>query len=111
MAGLRAPAAAVGHGALTASLVVGIVWALWHLPKRLAEGGPAHPLWLFLLETTAKAVLFTWVFNGTAGSLLTVSLLHSSVNTSTVFLPIVPTGDTVRPYAFSVGLSASPPSP
>jgi hypothetical protein len=49
-------------------------------------------------------VLFTWVFNGTAGSLLTVSLLHSSVNTSTVFLPIVPTGDTVRPYAFSVGL-------
>ena len=77
---------------------------MWHLPKRLAEGGPAYPLWLFLLETTAKAVLFTWVFNGTGGSLLTVSLLHSSVNTSTVFLPIVPTGDTFRPYAFSVGL-------
>jgi hypothetical protein len=97
-------AAVALHLALTASLVVGIVWALWHLPKRLAEGGPAHPLWLFLLETTAKGVLFTWVFNGTGGSLLTVTLFHSAVNTSTVFLPIVPTGDTFRPYAFSVGL-------
>jgi hypothetical protein len=49
-------------------------------------------------------VLSAWVFNGTAGSLLTVSLLHSSMNTSVVFLPVVPSGDAIRPYAFSVGL-------
>lgn len=102
--GYALPRLQVGYGALVASLVIGGVWAFWHLPKFLTEGGPGYPMWLFLLETIAKAVLFTWVFNGTAGSLLTVSLLHSSVNTSTVFLPIVPTADTIRPYAFSVGL-------
>jgi len=92
------------YGALLASLVIGGVSAFWHLPKLLTEGRPGYPIWLFVLEATAKAVLFTWVVNGTAGSLLTVSMLHSSVNTSTVFLPIVPSGDTIRPYAFSVGL-------
>lgn len=102
--GYALPRLQARRGALAASLVIGGVWAFWHLPKLLNDGGPGYPIWLFLLETTAKAVLFTWVFNGTAGSLLTVSLLHSSVNTSTVFLPIAPTGDTIRPYALSVGL-------
>ena len=92
------------HGALVASLVIGAVWAFWHLPKLLTEGGPGYPIWLFVLETTATAVLYTWVFNGTAGSLLTVALLHSSLNTATVFLPILPSADTIRPYAFAVGL-------
>jgi membrane protease YdiL (CAAX protease family) len=58
----------------------------------------------------ASAVLYTWVFNGTAGSLLTVALLHSSVNTATVFLPIVPSGDSIRPYTLPSVCSASPPS-
>jgi uncharacterized protein len=102
--GYALPRLQTRYGALVASLVIGAVWAFWHLPKRLTEGGPGYPIWLFVLEMTASAVLYTWVFNGTAGSLLTVALLHSSVNTSTVFLPIVPSGDTIRPYAFSVAL-------
>jgi membrane protease YdiL (CAAX protease family) len=102
--GYALPRLQARYGALAASLVIGAVWAFWHLPKLLNDGGPGYPIWLFLLETIAKAVLFTWVFNGTAGSLLTVTLLHSSVNTSTVFLPIVPTGDTIRPYALAVAL-------
>jgi hypothetical protein len=50
-------------------------------------------------------VLFTWVFNGTAGSLLMVTLLHASLNTSAVFLPILPaaTGD-VGPIVISIVL-------
>jgi uncharacterized protein len=102
--GYALPRLEARSGALVASLVIGVVWASWHLPKLLTAGGPGYPVWLFVLEQTAKAVLFTWVFNGTAGSLLTVSLLHSSVNTAAVFLPVVPSADTIRPYAFSVGL-------
>ncbi len=52
----------------------------------------------------AKAVPFTWIFNNTGGSLVTVSLLHASVNTSAVFLPIIPTDGSVRRYALTVGL-------
>ena len=50
-------------------------------------------------------MLFTWVFNSTGGSLLMVTLLHASLNTSAVFLPILPAavGD-VRPTMISIGL-------
>jgi CAAX protease family protein len=92
------------HGALVASLVIGCVWTFWHVPKLLTEGGPGYPIWLFVLDTMAKAVLFTWIFNRTGGSLLTVTLLHASVNTSEVFLPVLPTAGSARPFALSVAL-------
>jgi uncharacterized protein len=54
-----------------------------------------------------EGVLLTWVFNSTRGSLLMVTLFHASLNTSSVFLPMLPaaTGE-VRPLAISVGLHA-----
>jgi hypothetical protein len=67
--------------------------------------GQDYPFWLFLLDSIAKAVLFAWVYNSTGGSLWAVTLLHASVNTSIVFLPILPraTGD-IRLNAISIGL-------
>lgn len=76
--------------ALTSSLVLGLVWGIWHLPKFLLAGSNQSQgiFWLYLLDTTAKAVLYTWVFNNTNGSLLLVTLLHAAWNTSGTFLPI-----------------------
>jgi uncharacterized protein len=105
--GYALPRLQARHGALVASLVIGVVWAFWHVPKFLGAGAAQgdSSFWLFLVGTVAKAVLFTWVFNSTGGSLLTVTLLHASENTSAVFLPILPaaTGD-VRPTMISIGL-------
>ena len=58
-----------------------------------------------MLDTIAKAILFTWVYNSTGSSLLTVTLFHASLNTSAVFLPILPAavGDT-RPTVISIGI-------
>ncbi len=94
------------HSALLGSVVIGIVSALWHIPKFLTAGSAQdYPFALFLLDTVAKAILLAWVYNSTRGSLLTVTLLHASLNTSTVFLPILPaaTGD-VRPVLISIAL-------
>jgi membrane protease YdiL (CAAX protease family) len=96
----------VRRTALTASVVVGTVWAFWHLPKFLTAGSAQdYPFWLFLLDSIAKAIIFTWVYNSTGSSLWAVTLLHASVNTSVVFLPIVPAaiGD-VRPTLIAIGL-------
>jgi membrane protease YdiL (CAAX protease family) len=104
--GYALPRLQARHGALAATLVIGLVWAFWHVPKFLTAGSAQdYPFWLFLVDTTAKAVVFTWVFNSTGGSLLTVTLLHASLNTSAVFLPILPaaTGD-VRPTLIAIGL-------
>jgi CAAX protease family protein len=102
--GYALPRLQARHGALVASVVIGCVSAFWHVPKLLTEGGPGYPIWLFVLDAMAKAVLFTWIFINTGGSLLIVTLLHASVNTAEVFLPIIPTVGSVRPFALSVGL-------
>lgn len=76
-------------GALVSSLMLGAVWGLWHLPKFWATGD-AESFAFSLLHNLAMAVLFTWVYNSTNGSLLIATLFHASVNTAGVFLPIEP---------------------
>src|SRR5690349_6283529 len=63
----------------------------WRRRTRVHRGpGPCHPS-----LRPAEAVIFTWVFNSTRGSLLVATLLHASINASTVCLPVLPaaTGD------------------
>jgi len=87
-------------GPLLASLAVGSLWGFWHLPDffylRAVQSGISFPL--FLAGTVSTSILFTWVFNGTGGSLLMVSILHSSFNAADVFLPLLPqvTGTTLQ---------------
>lgn len=70
------------YTALTSSLVVGIIWIGWHAPLFVvpdaiqAELAPLP----FLLQGVALAVLFTWLYNSTRGSLLLVVLFHGAVN-------------------------------
>jgi membrane protease YdiL (CAAX protease family) len=106
--GYALPRLQAAHGALVASLVIGVVSAFWHVPKFLTAGSAQdYPPWLFLVDSVAKAVLLTWVFNSTRGSLLMVTLFHASMNTASVFLPMLPaaTGE-ARPIMISIGLHA-----
>lgn len=66
--------------ALTSSLIVGLVWALWHLPLFMMAGTSQHELGLpfigFLVGMMAVSVLFTWLHNNTAGSIWTAIFFH-----------------------------------
>lgn len=90
--GFALPRLQARWGPLHASLAIGALWGLWHLPlffyPQAVQSGISFPL--FLAGTMSTSILFTWVFNGTAGSLLVVSVLHSSFNASDVFLPLLP---------------------
>jgi uncharacterized protein len=94
------------HTAVIAGLVVGLVSALWHIPKFLTAGSAQdYSFWLFILDCISKAIIFAWVYNSTGGSLWAVTLLHASVNTSVVFLPILPAAiDDTRPTLIAIGL-------
>src|SRR3954453_524814 len=66
------------HGPLVGSLILGILWALWHLP--LFWSGvwtpPTVPnVVMFILMTTALTIIMTWVFNNAKGSLLITMLM------------------------------------
>lgn len=82
------------YNALVSSLILGSIWAFWHLPKYLMVNttiGGGHTPDEFFIEsakTVAHAILFTWVFNNTKGSLLMATLFHAAFNTGWVFLPM-----------------------
>jgi membrane protease YdiL (CAAX protease family) len=80
--GFALPRLLARHNALVASLILGVLWALWHLPLLWMEGATRYqePIWPILVDNTAKSVIFTWVFLHTRGSLLMAILFHGATN-------------------------------
>jgi uncharacterized protein len=70
------------YQAVTASLILGVIWWLWHLPLVWTAGAAieGRQLWLLLADLLAKSLIFTYVFLGTGGSVLIAILLHASTN-------------------------------
>jgi membrane protease YdiL (CAAX protease family) len=73
------------YNAINSSLIVGVIWALWHLPLWLLPGygWNAVPYWGFALTTISLSVIMTWVLNNTKGSLVMASLIHLMMNFGT----------------------------
>jgi membrane protease YdiL (CAAX protease family) len=91
--GFALPHLQARYGALTGSIVLGLLWSAWHLPLILTPGGVTWTgsLTLFAMLEVALAIVHTWVSNGARASLLAVSLLHASINTSKrLILPNIP---------------------
>lgn len=72
---------------LTASLILGVIWSVWHLPLFLIEGTYQYNLgigspafWLFMVGIVPLNVVFTWVYNNTGRSILAAMLLHFMIN-------------------------------
>lgn len=80
--------------AWVAGCAVGIIWAFWHVPLfwipsmalHPAETGSVVAMLRYALATIPTAILFTWLFNNTRGSLLLSLLFHASYNASAIFV-------------------------
>jgi membrane protease YdiL (CAAX protease family) len=70
------------YSALTASLIVGVLWGLWHLSVFVTPAFPhsERSFPLFLMSTTVYSVWFTWLYLRTRGSVLLATLFHASLN-------------------------------
>lgn len=65
---------------LVASLVVGLFWAVWHIPLMGVEfKGAVIPA--FLVSVFAGSTVMAWLFNRANGGLLPLPLMHATVNT------------------------------
>jgi len=80
--GYALPRLQAGRSALGASLILGVIWALWHLPLWLTGAPGRTPILYaaFVVSVIALSVILTWVYNSTGGSLLMVVLLHATFN-------------------------------
>ena len=74
------------HGPLVGSLILGVLWGLWHLPLFFTPWNTltTFNVVMFVLATTCLAIMYTWVFNNTKGSLLIAILIHWSFDVTTV---------------------------
>ncbi|MDW7674931.1 MAG: type II CAAX endopeptidase family protein [Bacillota bacterium] len=87
--------------ALFASIVLGVIWSLWHLPLWFAGlGFESMSFGAYMIVGVSFSVIVTWSLNNTKGSMVLASLLHMFLNFSLIIFK-----DEVFPYfasAFAV---------
>jgi membrane protease YdiL (CAAX protease family) len=103
--GYALPRMAESMGFRAASLLLGVVWALWHLPLFFLPGADTYlqsfPVWG--LEVVALSVAITWLYTHVEGSLLLTMLMHSAINQT---IGIVPSASSHPTNAFSLHVSS-----
>lgn len=72
------------YSATSATLILALLWAFWHVPAFFYRdtytqmGLLGFPM--FLVSITFATMVFTWLYNSTGGSLLLVTLFHAFFN-------------------------------
>ena len=87
--GYALPRLAAHLGLGGAAVLLGVIWALWHLPLFLLRSTPSHdnPFPIYLLYVTAISVAMSWLYWKTEGSLLLTMVMHASVNNTFDIVP------------------------
>jgi membrane protease YdiL (CAAX protease family) len=90
-----------------ASVVLGVIWACWHLPLFFMPAGDTfgQSFPLYLLQVMAMSVAMAWLYWRTGGSLLLVMLLHAAANNTKDIVPSNVPGATDT-FALSTSLVA-----
>jgi uncharacterized protein len=94
-------------GEVRASMLLGLIWGLWHLPLIIAGlNYPGVNVWLailvFTFVTVALSFTYTWFYVASSGSVLVASVFHASTNqfSDTFWVPPLLSGAT--PFAPSL---------
>jgi uncharacterized protein len=86
------------------SLLLGVVWAAWHLPLFFLRGGDlaGQSFLFYLLALPAISTAMAWLYWRTGGSLLLTMLMHAAINNTAGIVPA--DGTAVNPFSFQVSL-------
>jgi membrane protease YdiL (CAAX protease family) len=78
------------YDAVTASVLIGLVWSLWHAPLFAFDVYAMNPV-LYAVSVLAFAVILTWLYNSSRACVPAAILMHGSINAS-VNLPLQAVG-------------------
>jgi CAAX protease family protein len=84
--GYAAPLMQERWSAFTTGLLMGLVWALWHVIPELSANPPAWVAGQFF-STILLRILIVWLYNNTGTSVLAAILFHDMVNVSEFSFP------------------------
>ncbi|MEZ4671818.1 MAG: type II CAAX endopeptidase family protein [Anaerolineae bacterium] len=97
--GFALPRLLAGRNTFSASIILGVIWGLWHAPIYAVPGTGQNEIVrndgsfvvffaAFVIWTIGLSILFTWLYRITQGNLLMMILFHAAINTA-VFLPFL----------------------
>lgn len=110
--GFAFPALARRRSALSAAVILGLLWSLWHIPvvDYLGTATPHGHYWLpyflaFMAAMTAMRVLICWTYAHT-GSVALAQLLHAASTGALVVLSpqVSAAGETLWYFAYAAAL-------
>jgi membrane protease YdiL (CAAX protease family) len=88
--GYALPRLQAQYGGTVASLVIGAVWAVWHLPLFVVPASSQYGQAFvpYAIAVLGFSLLLTWLYNGTGGSIFLVMCMHAAINASSSLYPI-----------------------
>jgi membrane protease YdiL (CAAX protease family) len=95
------------------AVIIGVLWALWHLPLFFLEGTYQHALgflttrfWFFNFSLVLLSVLCVWLCNGSRGSILIAVFTHAGTNIAGSLIPQDALTDMIRSLVFLLAVIA-----
>lgn len=91
--GFALPRMAGSMGLALSGVLLGLVWAVWHLPifYLFPQGDTYHQSFpLYVLQVVPISVAITWLYAHTRGSLFLAMLMHAAVNNTKDIVPSAP---------------------
>lgn len=78
-------------GVIPASLVIGVIWGIWHLPLWFMAGDlhSAYSFLAFVIMTTSISIVYAWLYNSSGKKLIVVMFFHAMNNTAAPLLPFL----------------------
>ena len=86
--GYAYPALRARRGAAGAALILGVVWALWHLIPFVQLGRQAAWIFWHLMGTVALRFIIVWLTENTSRNVVIAVLFHAMINISLALFPV-----------------------
>jgi membrane protease YdiL (CAAX protease family) len=74
--GYALPRLQARHTPVNASLIIGVVWTVWHVPTFFVPGASPLDFFWMLPLLLAGSVIYTWLYNSSGGSMRLMLLAH-----------------------------------
>ncbi|MEZ4621101.1 MAG: CPBP family intramembrane glutamic endopeptidase [Caldilineaceae bacterium] len=93
---------------LTASLILGTLWAALHwVLWTVGIDNPLPSIALATIWTISLTIIITWLFNRTKGSVLLATLMHAATDTMFILVsPLIESNDILTAWALVTGMTA-----
>jgi membrane protease YdiL (CAAX protease family) len=79
------------YNGLTAGIITGSLWGLWHIPLFFIKSEGMYynePMWGLLISTILLSILMVWIYNHVE-SLFPLLVFHTAFNSSHALIPVL----------------------